>query len=398
MKKIISIALTLIMLLSATSVFAFGAAAAEAPSVPSVQFAQKTVPDANNKQNIRFVSEVPQTVTEEGINALGYDVIATFKKEDNVKKVIYNVEGTDVFTSLTATKLGTTDVVAAKDNTYFFALTITDVPTSYGEIFLEVKTYSKVGDEKTYAAESAQFCFNNGETSTTKLLYAENFDNGNATTSTEIHTELGWGTAAIASDGVNASYVDDGTVKFTGRWGISTILEKNDMTNVTKYSVEFDVKITDPIGTGTSASVFNLTFNQNTSASDFTKAKLDTAMLSLREINDKGVVAVDGGKLGATFIRYYLNGSNTAQNLTPATYKEVTQGFSSAFKLKLDVDTVAKTAVISINGTEIVTYTETDVENTHKLPMTAGCIGFWTQNCNAYIDNLIVTDLTPVAG
>ncbi len=391
-KKLCSIVLTLAVLLSAVSMLSLSVSATETDYVPQVLFAQKTNPEGD-KQNIRFVAEVPQTITEAGISTLGYDVIATFEKGGDVKKISYNIEGSSVFESLTATALGgTTNVVAAKTGKYFFALTIKNVPTNYGEIFLDVKTYSKIGDVKTYSAESSQFCFDDGFRATTKLIYAEDFSGDSTAATANVVTELGWGKVPLAGNHVDVTYTEDGMAKLANKWGISSFVDKSKLDGVTKYTLEMDAKVDAPASDKNA--LFNIVFNQNTATAGITAQNLDCMLLGFRSCDENGQAIIGGQYLGVNLTRYYLPEAQDKTKQEPIFDKFVLidVNFGEVFDIRLDVDTTAGTIKVYINSVLVLNYAESKFTGNKLVNVNAGTMGLWVQNTTAYVDNIKVVD------
>ncbi len=373
MKKLCSIVLTLAMLLSAVSMLSFGVSATEAAIVPQVKFAQKTNP-TGDKQNIRFVAEVPQSITEAGISALGYDVVATFKKGEDVKKISYNIEGSSVFESLTATYLGETNEVAAEAGKYFFALTIKNVPTNYGEIFLDVKTYSKVGDVKTYSADSSQFCFDDGVEATTKLIYANGFDhltsgdyynrakkaeptvNNLSTLGFIGNTANNWDAPSATAAIMTVSGEEDKSLSINGFGDIFDLLDADDFEGVSEFTIDLKIKI-ESLGNllfmfdGSNATT-RVQFRDywfSTSSGNIWK---QGAAESTSNVNNNIFIKLTDTK---TYnIRRYTTYPDTTTNNTdrPNAVK-----YGDTFTLSIKVVKATGDVAVSVNGEEVLTHT-----------------------------------------
>ncbi len=400
MKKLILLALTFAMLLTAVGVLPMSAAADTAVTLPNCVYAQTTAP-ASNKQDVRFVSEVPVSIVNENVSALGYEVVATFKNAaGDIKVVTYDVEGNTVYSAITATDNGTTNKVEPKEGYYFFALTITDVPTNLGDIFFAVRTYTRVGEKKTYA-NVKEFTYTNGVVSKKALVYAENFDGGSTgASSADVHTALKWGYGGYTNNNTKATlkYTSDGALQFGNVYGSSCAVDYDAMKNLNKYSVEMDVTLTGVSGSNT---VFNVLFNYDGYAKDM-GATRKTMGLTLREVNDAGKLSQDSSKIGVSLIKFYKHssGTNQASLLGTDMYKTTDISYGKTFNLRFDVDNVAKTITICIDDVVVWTYNSADYIAVDKqgvdgqMYTTSGPICFWVEKCTAVIDNLTVVDTT----
>lgn len=121
---------------------------------------QSKINTENNSYSVRFVSTVDAAVIP-NYEKVGYEISAVSGGEpiDTWER------STDtVYLSIIETVNGEANVVTAPDGTYFFALTVENIPMNYGEITFTVKPFLllKDGETKMYAPEVV-LVYNDGE-------------------------------------------------------------------------------------------------------------------------------------------------------------------------------------------------------------------------------------------
>ncbi len=219
------------------------------------------------------------------------------------------------------------------------------------------------------------------------VLYNEGFNRGPAA----VVKELGWKTVPLANNYVDVTYTANGGAQLANKWGISAFVEKAAMANVTKYTLTLEASLAKG-----SKELFNIMFGQDTSAADFTKANLNSTLLSFRGCNAEGDATNGGDLLGVTLIQY-RGGSSTSQTNLFGKYKPLSIGFGDKFTVKLEVDTVAGTIKVYINDTlelEYVAADHTEANDATLIAPAAGSMALWTQNTTVTIDNIVVTNNT----
>lgn len=395
MKKILSIALALVMMLSCavTLILNVSANGTDALEAPVPEFTQCSTVTDNNTQNIRFLAGV------KNLNGtrLGYEIVAEFMYQNSYRKIEYggeDYETTNVFNYVYANgeSYSTTDIYG--ENTeykYWHVMTISNIPTNIGDIYFRVKSYVIDSDgNKTYSDElCAQYIdgkldetvniqnFNNISGS----INVSGFDTSASGSDIKIDGQsTGWN--LTTSQNWQSGYNDiiafeDGTARIHTNGDFIRLIDESVFSGMYKYSIDADVRVDE-------AGVINFVFNNSSTA-------LPTAN-SLRvrlgryyeggKISGGGTFAKDG-TLGIQLLASTLY-TNIDGTTLPVEVEEQTKNIGDNFHLTIDVNNTTRIASVFVDGALItsISFGEEFVNN--------GGLYTYIQGGDITIDNLRV--------
>ncbi len=390
MKRVLLLLLTFLMCMSCFSLCAFGA---ENVPVPVCKYAQAPTGAIGATMNIRFVSEISKDIIGSGASALGYDIKAIFKSvSGDIKYVDYNKEGNKVYSSL---KAGYGEITPS-DGTYFFSLTVTDVPTTRGKIFFEVTPYTNTESGKL-AGETSHFCFDGKTKSESKLMYSENFDSyGTVSDGAEAQRQLGWINTVMSKDisvlpNINISN-GKAEIKYnTTTWHTNEIFNAPSVfAGLKSYEAELDVTIPE-------SSYFAFVIQHSGKAADYLNGESTWIFLRGHNNSDWSNPNLTNVNLGMRMISYNRsNDVNTSNEITAAvtnvntkisdSTKQFNYTANNTVRLKVCVDSEEKLVSAYINGSLIMQSTVTNAE-TQRL-----CL--LTQHTDFTVDNISVSGIS----
>lgn len=391
MKKILSIALALVMMLSCAvtlllNVSATGTDALEAP-VP--EFTQSSAV-TDSKQNIRFLAGVKSL----GGSALGYEIVAEFTYQNSYRRIEYggeNYETNKVFEYVWANgeKYYTSDIYGeGTEYKYWHIMTISDIPTDIGDIYFRVKSYVVDSDgNKTYSDElCAQYVdgkldqtvsiqnFNNlsgsMEGSSISADQGSNIKIGNQDTGWLLNTKQDW------QSGYNDIIAfENGAARLHINGDFIRLVDESVFEGMYKYSIDADVRVDE-------AGIINFVFNNSST----TLPTANSIRVRLGRYYDGGTISGGdtGAKDGTLGLQLLASTLYTKVTTLPVKVEEQTKNLGDTFHLTIDVNNTTRIASVFVDGALItsISFGEEFVNN--------GGLYTYIQGGDITIDNLRV--------